>query len=336
MLRTVARRLREVCRADDVLGRYGGDEFIVLLVAADEESARNACQRISLTLDNEHFEAEPGTRIPISMSFGWAVYPHDGSTALELLTHADASLYEYKRGGSKALSERGAAPTESREEIRRLKSRSGGGSFSVMDALVTAIDNKDHYTRRHSEEVTLYSLMIAKELSYSQEALRTVRISGLLHDVGKIAVPDEILRHPGRLNSEEWAIMQQHPVFGALIVKDVPNLNEVIEGVRYHHERWDGQGYPDGLTGNDIPRLGRLLAVGDCYSAMTTDRPYRKAFTPDEALREIEKSIGTQFDALFAHTFIKVMRRKLAEKSGGEPDGLAAAGYGLAGDMAVF
>ena len=272
------------------------------------------------------------------MSFGWAIFPHDGGTALELLTHADSNLYEYKRTGAKALSERGAAPPESREEIRRLKSRSGGGSFGVLDALVTAIDNKDHYTRRHSEEVTLYSLMVAKELGYSQEALRTVRISGLLHDVGKIAVPDEILRHPGRLNSEEWAIMQQHPVFGALIVKDVPNLDEVIEGVRYHHERWDGGGYPEGLSGNDIPRLGRLLAVGDCYSAMTTDRPYRKAFTPEEALREIDKSIGTQFDALFAQTFIKVMRRKLAESAGTDRADLtlASAGYGLPTDMAVF
>jgi diguanylate cyclase (GGDEF)-like protein/putative nucleotidyltransferase with HDIG domain len=312
VLRTVARHLRELCRENDIVGRYGGDEFIVLLPDTGSEGTREFCGRVAARLNEHHFQADSGSRIPIEMSFGWAVYPRDADSPLELLALADSNLYEYKHSGGFRNASHAEAAEQGRIEIRKLKNRAAGGSFGVLDALVTAIDNKDRYTRRHSEEVTHYSLLVAKELGYSEEALRAVRISGLLHDVGKIAVPDEILRHPGQLDAEEWDIMKQHPVFGALIVKDLPHLDEVLGGVRHHHERWDGKGYPDALKETDIPMMGRLLAVGDCFSAMTTNRPYRKAFAPEDALREIERSIGIQFDPHIAQTFITVMRRELS------------------------
>jgi len=148
-------------------------------------------------------------------------------------------------------------------------------------------------------------------LAYEAEMMRAVRIAGLLHDVGKIAVPDAILRHPGKLGADQTTIMQQHPIFGALIVKDVAHQEAVIGGVRHHHERFDGKGYPDHLSGEAIPWMGRLLAVPDCYSAMTTDRPYRKALAPEQALDEIERGAGVQFDPLFAVTFVRVMRREI-------------------------
>lgn len=313
VLRTVARYLSEICRESDVVGRYGGDEFIALLPETSSEGARDFAGRVAARLNEHHFQADSGARIPIEMAVGWAVFPRDADSALELLTVADANLYEFKHsGGISQTRAQQEANEQGRIEVRKLKNRAAGGSFGVLDALVTAIDNKDHYTRRHSEEVTHYSLMVARELGYSEDALRAVRISGLLHDVGKIAVPDEILRHPGQLGPEEWEIMQQHPVFGALIVKDLPHLDEVLDGVRHHHERWDGKGYPDGLSEENIPPMGRLLAVGDCFSAMTTNRPYRKAFEPEDALREIERGMAIQFDPLIAKTFITVMRRELA------------------------
>jgi diguanylate cyclase (GGDEF)-like protein len=219
VLRTVARYLREVCRESDVVGRYGGDEFIALLPQTDSVGAKNFATRVAALLSEQHFQADSGSRIPIEMAFGWAIYPRDADSALELLTAADANLYEYKQsGGLSRTPSRMEASEQGRIEVRKLKDRAAGGSFGVLDALVTAIDNKDHYTRRHSEEVTHYSILVARELGYSEEALRAVRISGLLHDVGKIAVPDEILRHPGQLGKDEWEIMQQHPSFGALIV----------------------------------------------------------------------------------------------------------------------
>jgi len=312
VLRTVARALRESCRGSDILGRYGGDEFIALLPDTDPSGTIEVCQRIAGALDLRHFEPELGTKLPISISFGWATFPQDGENALELLTQADSNLYNHKRGGASYLSQHAKAAKEGRDELRRLKNRAWGGSFGVLDALVTAIDNKDYYTRHHSEEVTYLSLLVAKEMEFSPEALRAVRISGLLHDVGKIAVPDDILRHPGKLGKEEWEIMQQHPVFGALIVKDVPHLEEVLGGIRHHHERWDGLGYPDKLVATGIPFMGRLLALADVYSALTTDRPYRKGWKPEAALEEIARSSGSHFDPHICDIFLRVMRRELA------------------------
>jgi putative nucleotidyltransferase with HDIG domain len=201
--------------------------------------------------------------------------------------------------------------TEEQIEQRRLREN---GSFGFLDALITAVDNKDRYTRKHSEEVTEYSLLIAQELQVSDETMRTIRIAGLLHDVGKIGVPDEILRKPGRLTPEEEEVMRQHPLIGALIVGAVPGMERVLDGVRCHHERYDGKGYPDGLQGEEIPLLGRLMAIADTYSAMTTDRPYRKALPIEVALEEIRKNSGTQFDPLMVEAFLRAMSRRLSEE----------------------
>ena len=309
VLRNVASALEEASRASDVLGRYGGDEFIVVLPDTDAQGTLDACARIQSSLDASHFEPVPGTRLPISLSFGWSSYPGDGENILDLLTAADQHLYDHKRGNASRLISK--AKSADQDELRRLKNRAVGGSFGVLDALVTAIDNKDHYTRHHSEEVTYLSMLVARELGYSEQQLEAVRISGLLHDVGKIAVPDDVLRHPGKLSREQWEIMQQHPVFGALIVKDVPHLDAVGDGIKYHHEKWDGSGYPEHLVGEAIPKMGRLLAMGDCYSALTTDRPYRKGWTPEAALEEIARCAGTHFDPHLCATFLCVMEREL-------------------------
>jgi diguanylate cyclase (GGDEF)-like protein/putative nucleotidyltransferase with HDIG domain len=303
VLRNVAMQLKKIGGAVNPVGRYGGDEFIILMPGQDHEKARQTYRKLLETMEQEHFEVAPGVRIPISMSYGWSVFPDDGTSALELITIADANLYRYKQHG------------ELEDDVSAMQRRTAPAgkstAFSVLDALITAIDNKDHYTRKHSDEVAHYALMIAEELGYSSESLRAVRISGLLHDVGKIAVPDDILRHPGKLSQADWEIMKQHPTFGALIVKDLPYLEDVISGIRSHHERWDGRGYPDGLSETQIPIMGRLLAVPDTYSALTTNRPYRKGHTPQEALLEIQRSILTQFDPLIAKTFIELMKREL-------------------------
>ena len=309
VLREVAGALRDSSRASDVLGRYGGDEFVMLLPNTDAQGTMEACARIKAALDRRYLEPVPGTKLPISISFGWSSYPGDGESALDLLTAADQHLYNYKRGNVPRFVSQSKSADQ--DELRRLKSRAVGGSFGVLDALVTAIDNKDHYTRHHSEEVTYLSLLVARELGYDEKRLEAVRISGLLHDVGKIAVPDDVLRHPGKLSREQWEIMQQHPVFGALIVKDVPHLAEVSDGIKYHHEKWDGSGYPEKLAGENIPKMGRLLAMADCYSALTTDRPYRKGWEPPAALEEIARCAGAHFDPHLCAVFLSVMEREL-------------------------
>jgi HD-GYP domain-containing protein (c-di-GMP phosphodiesterase class II) len=184
------------------------------------------------------------------------------------------------------------------------------GGFSTLDALITAVDKRDHYTRRHSEDVTEYSLMIAEQIGLSQDTMRTLRLAGLLHDLGKIAIPDSILRKPGKLTDEEYEVMKQHPVFGWLIVGAIPSLSETLPAVRHHHERYDGRGYPDRLAGEDIPLLGRLMAVADAFSAMTTDRPYRKGMGLAEAVDQLHKGSGTQFDPAMVDAFVKALHQR--------------------------
>ena len=174
---------------------------------------------------------------------------------------------------------------------------------------MTAVDNKDRYTRRHSEEVTEYALAISRELGLSDESQRVLRVAALLHDVGKIGVPDRILRKPGRLTAAEYEVVKGHSLLGETIIASIPDVEEIRAAVASHHERYDGNGYPHGLAREAIPLLGRIMAVADTYSAMTTDRPYRKALTREEAISELRTCSGTQFDPQIAETFIACMER---------------------------
>jgi HD-GYP domain-containing protein (c-di-GMP phosphodiesterase class II) len=233
------------------------------------------------------------------MSFGIAVYPSNGKLSQDLMAFADANLYQSKRHGGDTIT-----LDDSSSEERPLKS----GAFGVLDGLITAVDNKDHYTRKHSEDVTTYALALAESLGLSEETLRTVLIAGLLHDVGKIGIPDRILRKPGRLDEDEFAVVKQHAQLGEMIIQDVPNISDVLIAVGAHHERFDGGGYPRGLREDQIPLLGRILAVADTFSAMTTDRPYRKAMSPDEAVVELRRVAGSQLDPGLVELFLRLRR----------------------------
>ncbi len=316
VIRRVAECLRQSCRISDVIGRYGGDEFIAILMDTDAEGSRIVVKRIEQKVAEQALESDDGRRIPISLSFGAAIFPHDGEKGLELLGVADANVTEAKMSGGGFVMRSHA---EESDELKALKDATVGGSFGVLDALVTAIDNKDNYTRRHSEDVARWGVMIGKQLGFTPEQQRSLRICGLLHDVGKIAVPDSVLRKPGRLNDDEFKVMQQHPVFGALIVKEVPDLDDVLGGIRHHHERFDGRGYPDRITGLDIPLFGRILAVPDCFSAMTTNRPYRMGLSWDEAIAEIVKGKGTQFDPDIADAFLRGIEELRKAEAGETP-----------------
>lgn len=303
VLKHVADALTDECDHDDVTGRYGGDEFMIVLPHSDGPRANTIAERLRERMLREGFRRPGEDRvIPINLCFGIATHPEDGKNRHELLTNADANLYSAKH------SEQGIQNTsEAQRANRELRAE---GSFSILDAMITAVDNKDRYTRHHSEDVTEYALWTAEELGVSEESLRVIRIGGLLHDVGKITVPDEILRKPGRLTAEEYEILQQHPRMGALIVGAIPGMEEILDAVRSHHERWDGKGYPDATAGEETPFLGRLLAVADAFSAMTTDRPYRKGLEWEVALNEIRVHTGTQFDPTMADAFLRAARKR--------------------------
>jgi HD-GYP domain-containing protein (c-di-GMP phosphodiesterase class II) len=155
--------------------------------------------------------------------------------------------------------------------------------------------------------VAAYALFLAERLGLEEDMKASLRIAALLHDVGKIGVPDDILRKPGRLTPYEYEIVKQHVALGDLIVRDVPDIDHIRAGVRYHHERWDGGGYMAGLAGVDIPLIARILAVGDAFSAMTTSRPYRKAMPPEKALDELRAVSGSQLDERLVDAFVTGM-----------------------------
>ncbi len=303
-LRRVAKALAETVQSAGTVGRYGGDEYLAILPGITQDQAAQIAQHLKARLLRSGFVPNPqdGRVIPITLSFGIASYPQDSRSRHELIAMADSNLYAAKR------SDEGIRTTTDTQRVNsQLRNEN---SFAVLDGMVTAVDNKDSYTRRHSEDVAEYSLWIAEELGLSPDALRTIRIGALLHDVGKITVPDEILRKPGRLTPEEFEILKRHPRLGALIVSGVPGMETILDIVQHHHERWDGKGYPDELKGEEIPMLGRLVAVADTFSAMTTDRPYRKGLSWEVALKEIEESSGTQFDPAMADAFLRAAAKR--------------------------
>jgi diguanylate cyclase (GGDEF)-like protein len=305
VLKTVASSMQTCFDKQSLCARYGGDEFVVAIPNCDGENAERLAAQLAERLVNLGFtQTGDDRKIPITVSVGIATCPNDAETHHDLLAIADQNLYS-----AKALETGIVRTNEQQRENRALRTE---GSFEVLDALVTAVDNKDRYTRKHSEDVTEYALWIAEELGLSQETMRIIRTAGLLHDVGKIGVPSEVLRKPDRLTPEEYEIIKRHPRLGELIVGAVPGMEAIVDGVRSHHERWDGHGYPDALAGENIPFLGRLLAVPDAFSAMTTDRPYRKGMDWDIALKQIVEHRGTQFDPDIADAFLRAVAKRRA------------------------
>jgi HD-GYP domain-containing protein (c-di-GMP phosphodiesterase class II) len=237
-------------------------------------------------------------RLPLTVSAGICAFPLDGDSVTDLLSVAATVLGEAKSSGGDSVrvaEAAGATPAFTK-------------SFDILQGLVVAIDNKDRYTKRHSEDVARYADFLADRLGLAPDLRRAIHVAGLLHDVGKIGIPDQILRKPAKLTAEEMGVIQQHVALGHMIVRDLPQLELVKAGIRFHHERWDGHGYLDQLEGAQIPLIARLLAVADAFSAMTTTRPYRKAYSVDESLTRLEDSVGTQLDEELVRAFVLGIR----------------------------
>ena len=278
-----------------ILGRYGPDELLLLAPTAEIVALGSLLERARTALADHALQFEASERLPLSVSVGFCTFPEHGASVTELLTTAALTLQEAKASGGDAIRYAGQA-AEAEPESR---------TFDVYQGLIFAVDTKDRYTKRHSGDVARYSVFLAEQIGSEPDFVQTIRVAGLLHDVGKIGIPDHILRKPGKLTSDEYAIVQQHVVLGDMIVRDLPDIELIRAAVRHHHERWDGTGYVDRLAGADIPLIARIMAVSDAFSAMTTTRPYRKALAVEEALRRLEDAAGTQLDEELVVAFVR-------------------------------
>ena len=198
-------------------------------------------------------------------------------------------------------------------------------SIHMVETLADAIDAKDTYTHGHSRRVAEYSSEIARRSGHTEDYCRDIYMMGLLHDVGKIGIPDAVINKPGRLTDEEFAIIKTHPMKGYKILSNIHEMPSMATGARYHHERYDGRGYPDGLLGEEIPEAARIIAVADAYDAMTSNRSYRQLMPQEKVRTEIEKGKGSQFDPAFAGIMLHMIDEdrdyRMHEEAEEGPDG---------------
>jgi diguanylate cyclase (GGDEF)-like protein len=299
ILSEVATILREEAQPSTVIGRYGPDEFLLVAPPSCLHDLAPAVERLRYRLREFAPSFGKSERLPVSVSVGLCHFPDHGKSATELLSTVAVALSQAKMSGGDQV--RWAESTVDQE------AQAERASFDVLQGLVIAVDTKDRYTKRHSEDVARYALFLAKQLGLSADWMRTLHIAGMLHDIGKIGIPDAILRKPAPLTSDEYHIVKQHVALGHMIVRDLPNLDLVRAGIRFHHEQWNGQGYLERIEGDEIPLVARILAVADAMSAMTTSRTYRKALPLREALRRLEDAAGGQLDPDLVGPFVRGM-----------------------------
>jgi diguanylate cyclase (GGDEF)-like protein/putative nucleotidyltransferase with HDIG domain len=283
-LRALARALREAVREEDSIYRVGGDEFAVLLPGQAAWTGFEIANRIRDALHREADRAE--------VAIGVAELEDSGDKDT-VIHRADLALVNAKRSSRKVVTysfDLEPPATDQEDEVERHR------RYVLASALAHAVDAKDTYTRSHSETVSMLCVQMGRRLGLAPARIGQLRVAGLLHDVGKIGTPDQILNKPGELTDQEYEVMKEHPVLGASIALSA-ELDEEAEWILHHHERPDGGGYPHGLAGDQVPLESRIILVADAFEALISDRPYRKGRPEQEALAEIERNVPAQFDA---------------------------------------
>lgn len=310
-LRELGELVNKVLRSIDTLGRWGGEEFVVVLPEIDAGQAMTIAERIRKTIAAHRFEVAGGSHLTVSL--GVASYPHDGGTRSGLLDAADRAMYAAKWLG------RNQTFAASDPVLASIESSHGGVSMpdervlmGAVDALALLVDLRDKGTSEHSLHVAKLAQHVAVALDCTPEQTRAVYLAAKLHDIGKIAVADAILQKTAPLTAGEWRAMRQHPTIGADVVARIGRLADIAPIIRGHQERYDGNGYPEGLAGEQIPFEARIVAVADAFDAMVSDRPYRERMTVEDALAELYRCAGTQFDPDVVAAMDGVLAQKLA------------------------
>ena len=301
----VAEILQYWKRRADAIARTGGEEFAILLPNTTKEAAYGISERLRGTVER----AFAHQHVPVTFSFGIATFPQHAPTARSLLLTADQALYAAKELGrnlSVVYSSQVASLVST--EVRERREQEETQLATVM-SLAEALDLRDRGTAAHSKTVASYCELVARELGLPAPQVERVRIAGVLHDVGKIGLPDTILQKPGPLTNAEWEKVRSHPAIGAGILSSA-TFDDIREWVLSHHERPDGKGYPRGLSGQAIPLEARIVAVADAYEAMTAHRPYREAMPHEVARTELLSRAGTGFDSRVVSALLAVLERE--------------------------
>ena len=304
ILKQIGQSIRGSLRAVDMAFRYGGDEFAVILPSASSEDAYRVAERIHKSIE----KAMSSRQALLTCSAGIASWPTDGVMREALIQCADLALYQAKQWGNRTC-----LPSEvANSNIPELRAGSEAKErvLSTIYALAATVDARDHHTFGHSRRVSNYATALGQAIGLPPERIAILRTAGLLHDIGKIGMSDELLNKTTLLNEEDWEPMHSHPDLGISILKHINGLAGCLPGIQYHHERYDGTGYPSGLNGDNIPLDARVIAIADAYEAMTSLRPYRKGkLTHKQALEELECNAGTQFDPELVEVFCSLKKR---------------------------
>jgi diguanylate cyclase (GGDEF)-like protein/putative nucleotidyltransferase with HDIG domain len=301
VLAHIARRLRQNGEAF----RLGGDEFALLLPGKGGEDAAAIAEAVL-----HRVAMGAGVRgVDVTLSAGVAEYPQYGVDRTELLRVADAAMYQAKEEGKNQV--RIYRPeTGELTQLRRLaEGRDRSARLRAAASLAHAVDGRDAYTGRHSYMVGELAARIAKRMGLPRDDVELARLAGRLHDIGKLAIPEEILRKPGPLNDAERLVLERHPQIGFRMLESL-GIEPVATWVLHHHERWDGRGYPNGLGQDHIPLGSRILFVADAYDAMTSERVYRPKLSHEDAIAELERCAGAQFDPTVVQVVLEGLERK--------------------------
>jgi diguanylate cyclase (GGDEF)-like protein/putative nucleotidyltransferase with HDIG domain len=282
LLIKVSEVLKKACREDDIIARMGGDEFSILFSKTDEENAEKIIRRI-----NRYLSLEKIGPLEVSVSIGFETKYEMDQSIEELIKKTEDHMYRHKLNESASM------------------------RYKAINLIMATLLEKNSREQKHSERVSSISVEIAKALGLSKDEINHVKTAGLMHDIGKIGIDENILNSSTILSNYEWEEVKKHSEIGFRILSSSPEFSEIAEAVYSHHERWDGKGYPRKLKGEEISIYARIITVADSFDAMISERPYRvnrKSMGVDEAINEIKKNAGTQFDPEVAKYFVeKVM-----------------------------
>ncbi len=326
ILKQFAHKLKGLVRKYDIVVRFGGEEFVIISPGINREQSLNLSQRILESL-NLYIFGNQEHKIKLKVSIGAVSYPEDKFiNGIELVDAADKLLnkakdsggnrvyvltdLKAKRSGNANNPGRVSGVKTLKNRIDKLNKRANQSLTEAIFAFAKTIELKDHYTGEHVELTGHYAVLIAKRLGLSREETELIRQAAMLHDLGKIGISEKILHKSSKLTKKEFEEIKKHPQIGADILRPIHSLHSLIPIIFYHHERWDGKGYPSRLKGEEIPVGARIIALADVYQALTSDRPYRKAYSKVKAMKIIRDSSAKQFDPKITAAFLKILEEE--------------------------